>query len=288
MLKGNRIFVTLAAFLLFLPCISAKIHYLEVYTEIDEKGRAVSEYTLVFQKNEKEREVYIFPENLKGEKFTGKGCRMVNSRISCLIPKGKKVEIKFRLEGEVRKVGEKNLFEENLRVSESVENMVFVVKLPEGAVLPENGIKFMPSSGIVGSDGRRIILAWEKSNLEAGEIYGVRVYYEFLKEAGRFNFAYAAIPFGAVALLALYLFYSRRKTLKRVILPVLREDEKRVMEIVLKYPRGVNQKVIVKESNYSKAKVSKVLKSLAERGLVRIERRGRSNMVYLLRDFEKR
>ena len=61
-----------------------------------------------------------------------------------------------------------------------------------------------------------------------------------------------------------------------------------IFNIIMKSGSGVNQKVIVKESGYSKAKVSKVLSSLRERGLVKLERIGRSNKVYIEKKFERK
>lgn len=56
----------------------------------------------------------------------------------------------------------------------------------------------------------------------------------------------------------------------------------------MKHGNGVNQKIIVNDSGYSKAKVSKVLKSLSERGIIRLDRIGRKNKVYIEKNFEKK
>ncbi len=291
MLKGNKYiaFKVLLLTILFSAGLG-KVNYLEVYSEIYEDGKFISKYTLIFQNNKEEKEIRIYPENMGKIKIVSEICKIEENCILCTIPEGEKIEVNFKLEGKIKKINEKNVFEENLRISESVENLVFVVKLPEGAVLPKNGTKFMPSSGIVGSDGRRILVAWEKSNLEVGEIYGVKVFFEFLKGRKKFNIFYSVLLisialFGGIV--GYYFFYYKRKAFREVVIPLLREDEKRIMEIILKYPKGVHQKIIVKESNYSKAKVSKVLKSLAKRGMVKLERRGRNNIVYPVTNPEK-
>ena len=61
-----------------------------------------------------------------------------------------------------------------------------------------------------------------------------------------------------------------------------------IYDTIIKHGNGVNQKIIVNDSGYSKAKVSKVLSSLKERGLVRLERIGRKNKVYIERNIEKK
>jgi uncharacterized membrane protein len=68
----------------------------------------------------------------------------------------------------------------------------------------------------------------------------------------------------------------------------LKKDEKIIYDAIIKHGNGVNQKIIVKDSGYSKAKVSKVLNSLKERGLIRLERIGRKNKVYIERNIEKK
>ena len=89
------------------------------------------------------------------------------------------------------------------------------------------------------------------------------------------------------AFVLFYQFYYKNKSVK-LILPVLKSDEKIIFNTIMKHGSGVNQKVIVRDSGYSKAKVSKVLKSLSERGLIKLERIGRSNKVHIEKNFEKK
>ncbi len=102
-----------------------------------------------------------------------------------------------------------------------------------------------------------------------------------------FQFFIVIIIIVFVGILFFYNFYWKQKTVK-IILPVLKKDEKIIYNTIIKHGDGVNQKIIVKDSGYSKAKVSKVLNSLKERGLVRLERIGRKNKVYIERNIEKK
>ena len=45
----------------------------------------------------------------------------------------------------------------------------------------------------------------------------------------------------------------------------------------------MNQRKIVQETNLSKAKVSRVVKSLVERGVIEVERIGRTNKLKILK-----
>ncbi len=66
------------------------------------------------------------------------------------------------------------------------------------------------------------------------------------------------------------------------MLPLLNKDEKRVVDIIARNDGQVRQSVIVKESDYSKAKVSRLIKNLKERGVVDTDPiSGRENKVIL-------
>jgi uncharacterized membrane protein len=49
------------------------------------------------------------------------------------------------------------------------------------------------------------------------------------------------------------------------------------MDVIIASGGTVNQRKVVQETNLSKAKVSRVVKSLEERGLIEVERLGRTN-----------
>ncbi len=64
-------------------------------------------------------------------------------------------------------------------------------------------------------------------------------------------------------------------------MPLLKGDEKVLVDILNKHNGSVNQRVIVRESDFSKAKVSRLVAGLKERGIVDVEILGRTNKVTL-------
>ena len=122
------------------------------------------------------------------------------------------------------------------------------------------------------------------SNQWSGSIAYERV--EFSATSLQVIIAILAVVIAAAFIAYRYYFSMPRQGMK-MILPVLKKDEKSVLEGLIKHGSGVNQKIIVKESGYSKAKVSKVLKSLNERGLVKLERTGRSNRIFWGKEVKK-
>lgn len=211
------------------------------------------------------------------------------------------IVIKYASREHVKSIDKYFVFKESHVLVVDSKRLVISLKLPEGFVLlqPKNEtlsiLPYTPSFGSVGTDGRRIVLVWQKDNLKAGDGIDVSVAYESLMQEDRYSQLIAIFTGSTITLLLIivlmgggfwYFWKKFRKDVK-IVLPVLKKDEKIVMEVLLKYSGVANQKIIVKESNYSKAKVSKVLKSLAERGLVRLERIGRTNKVLLEKQFKR-
>ncbi|MEM5778286.1 MAG: helix-turn-helix domain-containing protein [Candidatus Aenigmatarchaeota archaeon] len=183
------------------------------------------------------------------------------------------------------------LFSDSFKIPKDTDSISVVIKLPEGTGLKEpTESSYSPSNALIGSDGRRTIINWIKENLKANERFDVSIAFEKIGEER------AYFPFEIVLVILLiifsglglfYQFYWKGKNIK-LILPVLKKDEKKIFDAIIKHGNGVNQKIIVKESGYSKAKVSKVLNSLKERGLIKLERIGRSNKIYIEKNFEKK
>ncbi|MFH0832495.1 MAG: hypothetical protein V1900_02110 [Candidatus Aenigmatarchaeota archaeon] len=173
-------------------------------------------------------------------------------------------------------------FKYRFSITQITEKFYLVIKLPLGAglveesKLGETGLKtFEPSWGKEGSDGRKIFITWELENPKIGTGIDARIIYEQLFEFSLFP---VIIIFALIAILLVVLFFFRRKTIKDM-LPVLNEGERKIMEILLKERKGVDQRIIVKEMDYSKAKVSRIIQNLGDRGLIEKIRKGRSNVI---------
>ncbi len=190
----------------------------------------------------------------------------------------------------IKPIGKQMMFSSDFYMPLKVKTLDFKVMLPEGMVLAENSDLFgpyTPLDGEKGSDGRRIYVYWKKNNISAGESFSSRVFYESIEKN---NFVFIGMIFGFVIILSILgviiFIIKKTKAGMNVVLPILKEDEKILMELIVKHKGAVNQKLLVLESNYSKAKVSKVLSSLQERGLIRLEHTGRSNKVYLSDEYK--
>ena len=79
---------------------------------------------------------------------------------------------------------------------------------------------------------------------------------------------------------------SKRHKVKN-ILPVLTEGERKIMEILLREKGTIDQRTIVKETDFSKAKVTRVINDLEKRGLVDKISRGRKNLIKLKKEVKQ-
>ncbi len=196
--------------------------------------------------------------------------------------------LEFDLPEAVKGVGEQLSFKQEFYTPLDTETLSVQVTLPEGMGLVKDKIPYIPNDGQSASDGRRIYLFWKRSDMSAGQTFATQVSFEPLNKGEEFPLALFVPALAVLGGIGFYFYRRSTPSAKlKVVLPILKPDEKKVIESLLSNKGTANQKVIVRESGYSKAKVSKVLKNLNERGLVQLERLGRSNKVYLTSDVKK-
>ncbi len=215
----------------------------------------------------------------------GKQITCDTSRISERIDLG----VSYNTENKVSKKGSYYIFTDSFVMPMDVEKFVLKVKLPEASGLIQEDDAFSPAGALLGSDGRRSFVYWTKENMAQSESFDVSVAYEDIGILGYSLLETVMVVIITIVVIAIVFFkyYSKQKPVK-IILPMLRKDEKLIFETMIKHDPGVNQKSIVNESGYSKAKVSKVLKNLQERGLLKLERMGRTNKIYYDEKFKKK
>jgi predicted transcriptional regulator len=187
--------------------------------------------------------------------------------------------LSFETNDFVRVLGQKFYFNGDFTTDEDIQELLVTIRLPEGMVLSKDLIS--PPEGGISSDGRRIITVWKYSNVTSAQPLRFQIFYE--------STAAAVIPWkyvllGAAIAGSTIFFISRRiRKPKEVILSVLDDYEKRVIDIITKSGGEVNQKKVVQETGLSKAKVSRVVKNLVNRGLVEVQRLGRVNKLKLVK-----
>ncbi len=216
----------------------------------------------------------------------------IGTSIVCNGISAKEVVYRFHAKNLVSNLQDLHIFRYPFSVTQSVDKMQVIVKFPLGAVLVEDlkltgtGLQpFEPDFGREGSDGRRIFISWTFDKPVLGQSLNVYAIYEIFPGFDQFTVFMIILAFVIIAFFVTMTFFFRKRV--RDILPVLTEGERKVMEILLREKGAVDQRTIVKETDFSKAKVSRIISDLTHRGLVEKVSKGRKNLIKLKKEVKR-
>jgi len=167
------------------------------------------------------------------------------------------------------------------------------VVLPTGTALLENDNTsqqvISPQNYETSSNGRRISVNWNlKPRL--GETSSFFVLYQDFSQQNQPGFNYTILQQIGVAvvvlliLLASVIQYKRRDLSEKY--EELSEDQRKVLELLKENDGEYLQKDLVKELDYSKAKVSGIVSELVEEEVIKKKKEGRSNKLTIPRKFK--
>lgn len=282
----------LVASILLTAAALAQVQYYGADATVNEKGRSFIKLTITFDRPEASFSFNIVGkiENFNATSIAGpincdlgiSGTTSVECRLS-LTQEKRSVDISFETNDFVRTLDGKLFFDADFTLDRSINQTFVFVKLPEGMVLSNK--QPFPENATNETDGRRIIIAWKMYNLQPNQQLRFQILYEQVQQPPLFQlrlgyFAIFGVAAAGVASLV-YLRYFRKP--EKLVLSVLDEYERKVMNILVASEGEVKQKKIVQDTNLSKAKVSRVVKSLAGRGLIEVERAGRTNKLKLVK-----
>ena len=308
-LKDDRIknitrFVFLSIFLLTFITASSPttaseaIQYYEINTELDEEGKSTVKLVITFSKPESSFQFNIIGriQNFKVSSIAGpvnctvkiNGISSVDCKLN-LTEEKRQVEINFETYDFVRTLENKFYFSGDYSLGKDVKRIFASLKLPKNALLvgenittsrlsfPENASAFVAESG-------RIMITWNLRNIRKEDMLKLEVLYQQLQPPAWFQLRMRHfILFGAVfAIVFGFLIFRHFRRSEELVLSVLDEYERKVMNIIAEAGE-IKQRKVVQLTNLSKAKVSRIVKRLAERGLIEVERIGRTNRLRLVK-----
>ncbi|MBI2542750.1 MAG: winged helix-turn-helix transcriptional regulator [Candidatus Aenigmarchaeota archaeon] len=293
------VLVLIVSVLSFTQVAFAAIQFYGADVDLMSGGNAKIKLTITFESPVKGFQLAVFGavKNFNASSNSGPvDCKLESGAASIIDCKmnmtqdKRTLELNFESADFVKKVNEKNLFSLDLSLSDNISQSSANVRLPEGYALTDTSSipSISPPTNSIVSDGRRIIVNWNLANLTAEQPFKFQTLYEPTRNllSGWFVFGVPGIAsLGALSLLLLgggIFFYRRMKQPKEVILSVLDDFERRVIEIIEGSNGEINQRRVVHETNLSKAKVSRVVKRLQERGLIEVIRLGRTNKLKLI------
>lgn len=227
----------------------------------------------------------------------------VASVISCdlenVTKSTRSLSFNYTANGFVRQL-EKNkwIYRFDYQSSVPVTSLSVNAKLPEGKGLINREdsqtaaglLPYAPADGETRTDGRRILIEWTRNNFTAGDSLSISAVYENIQNTAFSNL----LPFFLALIVILvgisvYLYLKKNQIIIRTeesldsVLPVLTPDERKVIDSLLTENGEKMQRKIVYETNFSKAKVSRLISDLKNRGIIGVEERGRTNRIFLLK-----
>jgi len=282
---------------IFSFAVAAQVQYYGVDLDITDKTLSSVKMTLTFENPESNFDFNIIGkiENFAATSNSGPvNCTKIIggiSYINCtmgLTPEKRTVEMSFETRDFVKTLEKTYFFDSDMSISKNIDQVYVSVKLPEGTGMPSDvtaaKISYSENSTKT-TDGRRIIIQWNLRNVQARQPLRFQFLYEDVEMQPIFSIRlryFVLLGLGAAAIIA-FLVYRYKIKPEKLVLSVLDDYERKVVDIISANKGVVNQKKIVQETNLSKAKISRVVKSLAERGLVEVERRGRTNILKLVK-----
>ncbi len=293
------IFVS-STFLALMPVlVSANqgIQFYKIDITLDDEGKSDVKLVITFKEAE---ETFSFDiigriENFEATSNAGPvDCNVRvsgTSSINCIMDlteTQKELQINFTTSDFVKTLDEKFYFSGDLSPNAYATEISTTLKLPQGTLLVgediSSSILSYPKSASAHILGDSIIVVWTLYNVPETEGLKFEVLYEQVKTPPWFqlrmrHFVLLGASF-AVVLGFIFVRYLRRS--ESVVLSVLDEYERKVVDIISKEGE-VKQKQVVQLTNFSKAKVSRVVKNLAKRGLIEVERRGRTNRLKIVK-----
>ena len=236
------------------------------------------------------------------------------TQISC-VPKSKMrvnytVEFDFEAYELVNDVENVEHFSYSYGVKNPTSNFSMKIIMPPGAALlsANDFDPYFPSGATIGTElGRRVFLEWNVAKPELGRTYIFGSYFEFVgtpenplddgKGIGDPVIMTFLVLVLVVAVAAGVFYIGQRRGRKtsekngghvKRVFSVLMEDERKVIDAILEKGDKCKQRDIVKATDFSKAKVSRIMSELEARGIITRTRVGRTNKVIINESFEKK
>ena len=288
----------LLAFALFASISFAQVQYYGIDASVDDNGRSFVKLIVTFVGPEKNLKFNIIGkiENFTASSIAGPiDCSVKSDAISfincnlSLTQEKRTVEMSFETNDFVKKLEDKFYFDGDLSLNRQISQVYASVKLSEIFRLADqelaDKISFPQNVTTISDLGRRIIIVWNLANIPESQPLRFQFFYEELQPAPVFSIRLRYfLAFGVVAAsIIIYLILRFKRNPEKLILSVLDDYERKVMDVIVAAGGTVNQKKVVQDTNLSKAKVSRVIKSLVDRGVVEVERLGRTNKLKLIK-----
>ena len=295
------VFAGLLAFSM-MPCASLAeaaqtrnpdIKFYKIDVRLDEESRSFVQLVMTFRQPDTRFAFKVLGrvENFNASSNAGPvECQVAvsgTSDIECamnLTDMQKELKLSFETIDFVKPLDNKFYFSADLTPHASVDSTVASLRLPPNSLLVgediSSSVLSYPDKASAHIAGGIILINWDFSSLAASDALKLEVLYERVATPPWFQLRlrYFVLAGAAFAVVLGFIIVRHFRKSDKLVLSVLDEYERKIVDIV-SAEGEVKQKKIVELTNMSKAKVSRVIKSLVNRGVVDVERSGRTNRV---------
>ena len=298
-MKGTLKLFATVSFLLTIVSVSNMAFAQAVYYGIDailgEDGTADVKLTITFKEPIKTFNTTIIGRANNFTAGTNSGPVDCNinikgtSRIDCtfLTTEKRTLTLSFKTPDFVKQLDDRFFFNNDFSINEDIDRIFATIRLPSRMAVVKDGRISFPESADILSEGT--IVVWSLANFKGNQDIKLELLYEKLPipilEQLRLRYVLSIVLGVGILMAVLILIFIRKyfRKSEQLVLSVLDEFERKVVDVIVAHQGEVIQRKVVQETNLSKAKVSRVVKSLVERGLIEVQRLGRTNKLKLVK-----
>jgi len=193
----------------------------------------------------------------------------------------KKINIKFITEDLVQNIGKTNVFSFKFHPPESLDLKVDFL-LPKSYSISEIDPAISPTPDSITTDGREILVTWEFQDLN--DSVNFILLYE--RENSSTILLFIIILLVIILLVFFILLGKKQHKSQKILKGTLSHDEKKIIEFLAE-DESRTQKDIVILTGFSKAKISKLVRRLEERGVIEKKPHMTTNKLFLNKEFKK-
>jgi hypothetical protein len=213
------------------------------------------------------------------------GAKLAGGKLAGTLEKSASATVSYSLKDQLAASDSGRVFLRNFQFDQPVERFSYALDLPPGVVVEDA----FPAPAFR-SDGRMIILEWTAANLTAGQKLSLNA---DLRQAAVELKTFVPVALyqpewfiPGVILVFIFGYFlgagAGAWLLQRVfphVKPQLSEEEQRIVDFLANGP--TTQATIQQQLGFSKAKLSRVLRSMEERKILEKQAKGRTNLVRL-------
>ncbi|NOX71401.1 MAG: hypothetical protein GXO64_01755 [Candidatus Micrarchaeota archaeon] len=276
-----------------------RIQYYGIETHINRDFSVVHKMTLIFDGIVSDFE-YDFPSFIDdfnarseyGNVVCSTSDNIMGTKIKCRIntdnPLANKTQLimSFNTSDSIKKMLGNYKFSSSYALPMPADSVFVMIYLPPTAVLTSTdaNISYFPVDANTLTDGRHIMLYWERKNITSSDDMNFAVMYILPDQPDDLNNLVISVIALLVLIAIMVIAFALRKnstTKIENIMPLLNTEEKKIIDVLRDHNGQSMQKAIVNETDFSKAKVSRLIKDLSERGIIEVESLGKKNRIKL-------